>query len=69
MPLVRPWTEAEIEKLRAMAAAGASPIKCAAAMRRNVVAVRRQASRLGIAMPSVRAARKRQREIEAEATR
>jgi hypothetical protein len=52
-----------------MAEAGASPIKIAAAMKRNVQAVRRQASRLGISLPTTREARKRQRALEAEATR
>jgi hypothetical protein len=50
-----------------MAAAGASPIKCAAALRRNVQAIRRQASRLGIHLPTLREQRKRLREAEAEA--
>lgn len=68
MPLVKPWSEADIERLRKMAAAGASPIKCAAALRRNVQAIRRQASRLGIQLPTLREQRKRQREAEAEAT-
>ncbi|WP_398477713.1 hypothetical protein [Tardiphaga sp.] len=67
MPLVKPWSEADIERLRVMAAAGASPIKCAAALRRNVQAIRRQASRLGIHLPTLREQRKRLREAEAEA--
>lgn len=69
MPLIRPWSAAEGEKLKAMAEAGASPIKIAAAMKRNVQAVRRQANRLGISLPTTRETRKRQRALEAEATR
>ena len=69
MPLVRPWSEADIDRLRMLAAAGASPIKCAAALKRNVQAIRRQAGRLGIQLPTLRDQRKRQRAAEAEAMR
>lgn len=67
MPLVRPWSDADVERLRVMAAAGASPIKCAAALRRNVQAIRRQAGRLGIRLPTLREQRKRLRDAEAQA--
>lgn len=69
MPLIRPWSAEESEKLKAMAEAGASPIKIAAAMKRNVQAVRRQANRLGISLPTTGETRKRQRALEAEAIR
>jgi hypothetical protein len=69
MPLIKPWTEADITRLRTMAEAGASPMACAAALRRNVQAVRRQASRLGVHLPTMRETRKRQREAEAQALR
>lgn len=54
-PLVKRWTPEEIEKLRALAIAGASSIKCAAALNRREGAVKRQARILGLNIAGRRA--------------
>jgi hypothetical protein len=67
LPITRPWSEADREKLKHMVEAGASPLKCAAAVRRKLASVRKQAHQIGSPFPDVRAVRRRQREAEAAA--
>lgn len=69
MPLVRRWTEADIEKLRLMAEAGASAMKCAAALRRPTHSVKKQARNLGLSLAGVREVRAKMKEAELAALR
>jgi GcrA cell cycle regulator len=59
--LVRRWTNEDLLKLKAMAAAGASAMKIAAALRRKVSSVKKYARDLGIELPGMRDVRNNQR--------
>jgi GcrA cell cycle regulator len=48
------WTEQDNERLKAMVAAGASPVRAAAAFGRSIVSVRVQARKLGSPFPARR---------------
>lgn len=60
-PLTRRWTNEDIAKLKLMAAAGHSATRCAAALKRKVGSVKKQARLLGCELPGVRAVRAEQR--------
>ena len=57
-PIVRAWTDDEIETLKALLAAGASVTRCSAALDRASTGVRAQARKIGIAVQGIRAARR-----------
>ncbi|QUS40674.1 hypothetical protein RPMA_18930 [Tardiphaga alba] len=54
-PVVRRWTDEEIEKLKALAAQGASALRCSAALNRSSSSVTKTASKLGVELRGVRA--------------
>jgi hypothetical protein len=56
--LLEPWTPQDDERLKILAAQGASIIKAAAALKRKIVGVRIRARSLGCAFPPLRIARK-----------
>lgn len=58
-PLTSPWTPEQDERLKALAAQGASAIRAAAALKRPVSSVKVRARKLGIDLPGVRAIRKK----------
>lgn len=43
----RPWTEEEVNKLRAMVASGASPVRTCAALRRSLAVTKIKAREIG----------------------
>jgi hypothetical protein len=57
------WTEEQIDKLKQLIAAGASPTRAAAALGRKILAVKIKANELGTPFPSVREVRAKLREI------
>jgi GcrA cell cycle regulator len=57
--LIRPWTDEEEERLKALVAQGASIVRAAAALRRREVVVRERARKLGCPFPTLRSARKK----------
>jgi predicted lipid-binding transport protein (Tim44 family) len=57
-PIVRAWTDEEIEKLKALLAAGASVTRCSAALNRASTGVRMQARKLGISVKGIRASKR-----------
>jgi predicted lipid-binding transport protein (Tim44 family) len=56
-PIVRAWTDEEIEKLKALLAAGASVTRCSAALNRASTGVRMQARKLGISVQGIGASK------------
>jgi hypothetical protein len=60
------WTEADNEQLKALVAAGASPILAAAKFKRSTSSVRTQARKLGVSFPPYRIARKKWSEPRAK---
>jgi hypothetical protein len=68
LPITKPWTDLERQKLKHMIEAGASPLKCAAALKRKLNSVRKQAHIIGTPFPDLRTVRRRQREAEQAAT-
>lgn len=67
MPITRPWSGAERDKLKQMIEAGASPLKCAAALKRNLNSVRKQAHAIGTPFPDMRAVRRRLKDAQVAA--
>lgn len=57
MAIVRHWTQEDIDKLKDLAAKGASALRCAAALKRNQASVKKQARSLGIVLQGVREVR------------
>jgi hypothetical protein len=57
--LKSPWTEEDNERLKRLAAEGASAFRVAAALKRKVSVVRRHAKLIGLTLPSVRETRKK----------
>jgi GcrA cell cycle regulator len=55
--ILEPWTSQDDERLKALAAQGASAIRAAAALRRREATVRSRAKKLGCPFPRVRVAR------------
>lgn len=53
-PITRPWTEAEIARLRELAASGASAARASSALGRKTSAVTKQARKLGLHLAGVR---------------
>jgi hypothetical protein len=53
-PIKKPWTDEENERLRRLAAEGASATRAAAALNRKIKSVTLQATKLGVKFPSVR---------------
>lgn len=62
-------TNEQIEKLKHLAAAGASPARIAAALNRPVAGVRARARLLGIDLPTLREIRAKLRESDPHADR
>lgn len=58
LPLVKAWTQEDLDKLKRMALSGSSPIRCAAALRRSSSSVRAKARELGTPFRSLRETRK-----------
>jgi hypothetical protein len=55
----KPWTQKDDEHLRALVAQGALVIKAAAALKRNMTAVRARASSIGCPFSPLRVVRKK----------
>jgi hypothetical protein len=55
----KPWTAEENEQLMAIIAKGYSPFLVSAALKRNLISVRGQARKLGLAFPSIRQTRRK----------
>jgi hypothetical protein len=53
------WTEAENEQLKALVAAGASPVRAAGIFKRTTISVKTQARKLGVPFLPHRIARKK----------
>jgi hypothetical protein len=58
-PITSPWTPEQDEKLKALAAKGASAIRAAGALKRTISGVRVRARKLGVAFPTVREIRRK----------
>jgi hypothetical protein len=56
-PIVRPWTNSDLARLRERIDEGATLLRASAALRRNVPAVRKKAQKLGLSVKGVRAVR------------
>lgn len=69
MPIVRKWSAEELAKLKTMAESGASAVKVAVALRRNVNSVKKQARIMGVHLPGVREIRQNLRAAEEAAQR
>jgi hypothetical protein len=69
LPLTKQWTSEETEKLRKLVESGASPIRCAAALKRRVASVRLQARKIGTPFPSRRDVTKALKQAEEDAHR
>jgi hypothetical protein len=52
--LSRPWSEAEIARLRELVQKGATVLRCSAALARPAASIRRTARQLGLAMAGIR---------------
>lgn len=61
------WKPAEIERLRELAAAGATPFRIAAALNRSILSVRSRARLLGIDIRTITEFRKTIRAAERDA--
>jgi GcrA cell cycle regulator len=57
--LKSPWTEEDNERLKRLAAEGASALRVAAALKRKVSVVRQHARQIGLTLPSIRETRKK----------
>jgi hypothetical protein len=57
------WTDTDVERLKALVAAGVSANRAAVILKRRTLAVQNKARSLGTPFPSVLAARKRLREL------
>lgn len=57
------WSEAEEERLKMLAASGASAIRIAAALNRPMNGIRTKARQLGVRLPTVRQLRAKVREM------
>lgn len=69
LPLIRVWTDQERSRLLELIASGASPMKCAAALKRRVASVRKQAREMGHPFPSIHQFRRGLKEAAASAER
>jgi hypothetical protein len=58
-PLISLWTPEHDEKLKALAAQGASAVRAAASLKRSISGVRLRARKLGVELPGVREIRKK----------
>ena len=58
-PITRPWTDEEIETLKALVAKGASPLKAAAALKRGLDSVKQKAKLVGTPFQTLQEARKK----------
>lgn len=47
MPLIRSWSESDVERLKAMVASGASALRSSIALKRSLAMTRRKANELG----------------------
>jgi len=47
MPWKKPWSESDIERLKAMVASGASPLRASIALKRSLAMTRRKSNELG----------------------
>jgi hypothetical protein len=56
---IRPWTDEDEERLKALVGQGASIVRASAALRRRKVVVRERAKKLGCRFPTLAAARKK----------
>lgn len=61
------WTDEQIERLKDLAASGASAFRIAAALNRSIVGVRSQAKKLGIDLPTLREIRAKTRDANQDA--
>lgn len=61
-PIIRQWTENEIETLKTLVAKGASPAKVAGVLKRRIEPVKDKARDVGAPFEPLREARKRQAE-------
>jgi hypothetical protein len=52
--IIRPWSQAEIDRLKDLASQGASTARCAAALNRPMSSVRKLARKLGLPLVNVR---------------
>jgi GcrA cell cycle regulator len=57
--IIRPWTDDEIETLKALVAKGASPLKAAAALKRGIGSVKDKARLIGTPFQTLQEARKK----------
>jgi hypothetical protein len=63
------WTDDELKRLAAIVAAGGTPLRAAAALKRNLISCKNKARKLGTPFTPVRITRKKIREKCAEAER
>ncbi len=68
-PLISPWTPEQDDRLKVLAAQGASAIRAAAALKRPVSSVRARARKLGVSLLGLRALRAKSRALEEAETR
>jgi hypothetical protein len=62
-PLVRRWTEQDLQKLRLLMSQGASASRCAAALNRSASSVKKAARQLGGELAGVRALKAQRRDM------
>jgi GcrA cell cycle regulator len=58
-PVTSPWTPEQDERLRQLAAQGATALRAAAALKRPLTSVRIRARKLGLSLPGVREVRRK----------
>jgi hypothetical protein len=58
-PIIQRWTPEDDERLKALAAQGASSVKAAAALKRRQSIVRERANKLGCPLPTLKASRQK----------
>ena len=58
-PLRKPWTDEDNERLKKLAADGATAARVAASLNRKIVNIRIQARKLGVQFPTLREQRKK----------
>lgn len=56
-PLIKKWTDAEIDQLKTLIESGATALQVAAALRRNMATVQKKARQLGKELPGARKVR------------
>lgn len=66
-PLVRPWTDSDVRKLKDLMSKGASAVRCSAALNRSVSSVKKMARSLGGELLGVRELKADRRKKLAEA--